>query len=324
MSEAANSEPTVEVTPPTQEELNDPSLAPALPGEGCPPPLAWSDVVREVGERRTVIDAKTNGKPVRGYAVGDGPPLYFLNGISATPDLFSLLVWLLRDEFRCVVIEFPSHARTMTDLSQSLLAVADAAGDQQFDLYATSFGSLVALQTLLDAPERISHAVLQGPLVGMNLSSAERTGARILSWLPGQMRRLPMFASIIRGSHLRWFPPVDPTRWQFAEHDMTEPRIADVARRGRMLIGTDFTDRLSEIATPTLLISSEGEASRHRDAAKLLNERLPNSRHENIPNTGHVAFLTHPHRMANLVRPFLQSSPDAESQLRPTADENSP
>lgn len=314
MSDAAEPEPTIEVTPPTQDELNDPSLAPALPGEGCPPPLAWTDVVREVGERRSVIDAKVNGKPVRAHSVGDGPPLYFLNGISATPDLFSLLVWLLRDDFRCVVVEYPSHARSMSDLSQSLLAVADAAGDEQFDLYATSFGSLVALQALLDAPQRISHVVLQGPLVGMKLSSAERTGAWLLSCLPGQMRHLPMFASIVRNNHVRWFPPVDPTRWQFAEQDMTEPRIADVARRGRMLIGTDFSDRLSEIETPTLLISSEGEASRHRDAAKLLNERLPGSRHEDIPNTGHVAFLTHPHRMANLVRPFLLGESDSDDR----------
>ncbi len=308
MSDVPESEPTVEVTPPTQEELNDPSLAPAKPGEGCPPPLGWADVVREIGERRVVIDAVVRGRAVRAYSVGDGPPLYFLNGISATPDLFSLLVWLLRDDFRCVVLEYPSWARSLGDLSDALLAVADAAGDDQFDLYAASFGSLVALHTLLEAPQRISHVVLQGPLVGMRLSSAERTGARLLSWLPGQMRRLPMFASIARGNHARWFPPVDPTRWQFAEQDLTEPRIADVARRGRMLIGTDFSARLSEIATPTLLISSEGEVARHRDAARLLNERLPNSRHEDIPNTGHLAFLTHPHRMANLVRPFLQSA----------------
>jgi 2-succinyl-6-hydroxy-2,4-cyclohexadiene-1-carboxylate synthase len=314
MSDATESEPTVEVTPPTPEELNDPSLSPALPGEGCPPPLAWADVVRAVVERRVAIEATVSGKPVRGYSIGDGPPLYFLNGISATPDLFSLLVWLLRDDFRCVVLEYPSHAESIGDLSQSLLAVADAAGDEQFALYATSFGSLVALQTLLDAPQRIPHAVLQGPLVGMNLSSAERIGVRILSWLPGQMRRIPTFASIVRGNHLRWFPPVDPTRWQFAEQDMTEPRIADVAGRGRMLIGTDYSARLSGIATPTLLISSEGEAVRHRDAAELLNQRLPNSRHENIPNTGHLAFLTHPHRMANLVRPFLQAATDAEAQ----------
>jgi hypothetical protein len=121
MSDAAEPEPTVEVTPPTQEELNDPSLAPALPGEGCPPPLAWSDVVREVGERRTTIDAKVNGKPVRGYAVGDGPPLYFLNGISATPDLFSLLVWLLRDDFRCVVLEYPCwRSRMPSAISSSI------------------------------------------------------------------------------------------------------------------------------------------------------------------------------------------------------------
>lgn len=305
MSDSAETEPTVEVNPPTQAELNDPSLAPAQPGEGCPPPLAWADVVREVRERCSTIEATVDGNPVRAFSLGDGPPLYVLNGLSATPDLFALFVWLLRDDFRCVVIEYPSHARSLDDLSKSLLAIADEAGDEKFDVYASSFGSLVALQTLLHHSERIEHAVLQGPLVGMKLSLPERFGAALLSLLPGQMRRVPLFANVVRSNHLRWFPPVDPTRWQFAEQDMTEPRIADVAHRCRMFVGTDFADRLPEIKTPTLLISSEGEAPRHVDAAKRLNERLANSRHEHIPNTGHVAYLTHPHRMANLVRPFL-------------------
>lgn len=296
----------VEVTPPAPAEREDPSLVPAQPGEGCPPPLAWTDVVAQIGELRTVIEADADGLAVRGYSVGEGTPLYFLNGICATPDLLSLLVWLLREDFRCVVLEYPSRARSLSDLSRSLLAVADAAGDRSLNLYAASFGSLVALQTLLDAPQRISRAVLQGPMVGMKLSSAERTGARVLSMLPGRMRRLPFFRSVVRNNHHRWFPPIDPTRWSFAEQDMTEPLIADVARRGRMLIGTDFTPCLKEIETPVLLISSEGEAARHREAASLLNEQLPHSRHEQIPNTGHLAFLTHPHRMANLVRPFLQ------------------
>ncbi|MBI1314602.1 alpha/beta fold hydrolase [bacterium] len=314
MSDAAESESFVEVAPPTQAELNDPSLAPAQPGEGCPPPLAWVDVVREVGERRVPIEAAVNGKPVRAFSLGDGPTLYFLNGIGGTPDVFSLLIWLLRDEYRCVVLDYPSHARSIGDLTQSLLAVADAAGDEQFNLYATSFGSLVALQTLLDTPQRISHAVLQGPLVGLKLTSAERTAARLLSVAPGKMRRLPFYAAVVRNNHQRWFPPIDSTRWLFAEQDMGEPLIADVARRGRMLIGLDFSNRLSGIKTPTLVISSEGEAQRHRDAATLLDERLPNSQHEDIPNTGHFAFLTHPHRMANLVRPFLQRPRSLSSQ----------
>jgi pimeloyl-ACP methyl ester carboxylesterase len=80
-----------------------------------------------------------------------------------------------------------------------------------------------------------------------------------------------------------------------------------------MLRGLDLTDQISGIETPTLVISSEGEAVRHRASAAVLAEKLPNARAEEISNTGHVPFVTHPHRLAKLVRQFLHPELHAES-----------
>ncbi len=79
-----------------------------------------------------------------------------------------------------------------------------------------------------------------------------------------------------------------------------------------MLIGTDFSDRLNEIFTPTL--RSAPKEKRHAIATlqSCLNGRLPKSRHENIPNTTATSPSDASHRMANLLRPFLLSSPDAD------------
>ena len=289
------------------------STAPVAPpeGSGCPTPLAWNQVLKEFQSQSEVFEVQTNGLTTRGRILGEGTPLYFLNGISATPALFCLTVWLLRDEFRCVVLDFPSEADSLDDLVDSLGATATELGDEQFDLYATSFGSTVALKALSGMPQRILHTVLQGPMISMKLSIAERLASNTLRLFPGPIGRLPLRNTVLQNNHRRWFPPFDITRWQFLLQDTGDVPTRVVAKRAGMLHGLDLTGELQRLQTPALIISSEGEAVRHREAADTLARQLPNSHHEVLSNTGHVPFLTHPHRLAKLIRPFLHPS-DAE------------
>ena len=273
----------------------------------CPPPLAWQDVLaefRRLGETFEFTDGA--GHSVRGCVLGEGPPLYILNGLSATPEVHCLMVWLLREEFRCVIVEYPAAATSLCQLADALLLAADGLGDAKFDLFATSFGSAVAMQILTRHPGRIRHAVLQGPVNGIRLSWLERSVTWAAQFLPGRMKHVPLFQTILQNNHRLWFPPVDPTRWHFLVLDVGSQRIQTVARRMRMLHDRDWTDQLSALETPVLVISSEGEAARHRTAAHLFADRIPVSKSEQIPNSGHVPFVSHPHRLANLIGPFLR------------------
>jgi pimeloyl-ACP methyl ester carboxylesterase len=298
-----------------------PSVDEALPatGEGCPTPLAWKQVQNEFLSQSDEFSFSESGLTISGRVLGEGPPLYFLNGISATPTLFCLTVWLLRDEFRCVILDYPPEAQTLEQLAQSLDLAATQFGDEQFDLYATSFGTSVALHAMQTISQRIQHAVLQGPLISMKFSMAERLALATLGWLPGQIGRLPLRKTVLQNNHARWFPPFDITRWQFLMAETGDVPTRDVARRAKMLRGLDLTDQISGIETPTLVISSEGEAARHRESADVLAAKLQNARAEEISNTGHVPCVTHPHRLAKLVRQFLHPELHAESCNSSTA-----
>jgi pimeloyl-ACP methyl ester carboxylesterase len=279
---------------------------PELP-PNCPPPLAWQDVLAEFRSQSETFEfTGPDGLAVRGHVLGEGPPLYILNGLSATPELSCLAVWLLREEFRCVVIDYPEKATSLSQLASSLFTAADGLGDQEFDLFATSFSSAVAMQILTTDASRIRHAVLQGPVNGIRLSWLERLATRAAMLSPGRMSRVPFFRAALQNNHRLWFPPFDETRWQFMALNVGSVKIKTVARRLRMLNGLDWTERLAEIKTPTFIISAEGEATRHHDAAKLFASQIPGTKNERIPNCGHVPFVTHPHRLANLIGPFLR------------------
>jgi len=318
------SEDTNTTTSPTPESAagapagqDSPESMPAT-GEGCPTPLAWKQVQTEFLNQSEEFSFAESGLTIGGRVLGEGTPLYFLNGISASPALFCLTAWLLRDEFRCVILDYPSEARTLDQLAPSLELTATQFGDEQFDLYATSFGTAVALHAMQNIPQRIQHAVLQGPLISMKFSMAERLALATLGWLPGQIGRLPLRRAVLLNNHSRWFPPFDITRWQFLMAETGNVATRDVARRAKMLKGLDLTEQVSAIDIPSLVISSEGEAARHRESAAMLASKLPNARAEEISNTGHVPFVTHPHRLAKLVRQFLHPELHAESCNAPT------
>lgn len=292
--------------------LEPPCAAEPETPPSCPPPLAWQDVLSEFRSQSQAFQfAGSEGLIVGGHVMGEGPPLYILNGLSATPELFSLTVWLLREEFRCVVIDYPENATSLNQLAGSLFTVADGLGDAKFDLLATSFSSAVAMQILTTDASRVCHAVLQGPVNGIRLSWLERLATRAAMLAPGRMKHVPFFRAALQNNHRLWFPPIDETRWHFMALNVGSLRISTVARRLRMLNGLDWTGQLDKIKTPTFIISSEGEASRHHDAAELFAELIPGTKSERIPNCGHVPFVTHPHRLAKLIGPFLRDEAPA-------------
>lgn len=279
-------------------------LPPPPEGSSCPPPLAWTDVLGNFRGQCESFEVSADGAKFSGRVMGEGPPLYFLCGLAQTTELFCLTVWLLREHFRCVLIDYPDTG-DLSALARLVPAAADQLGDDSFDLFATSFGSAVALELLLTSPDRIRKVVLQGPLIRFRLSRPERLCSHIIGWLPGDIDRLPGRRRVLEGHHRLWFPPFDHSRWEWTLDDTGRVRTAAVMRRLRTLHGIDFSERLGEISTPALIVSSEGEAFRHRESAAILSKRLPQARHEELSNCGHIPFVTHPHRLANLIRPFL-------------------
>jgi pimeloyl-ACP methyl ester carboxylesterase len=290
------------------------------PLDGCPTPLGWKQVLETFHEQSTAWEVPRSNYTLRGRTWGNGPPLYLLCGMGGTSDSFCLLVYLLRDLFRCVVFDYPgtrdatsagSNSK-LESLRDDLLAIADFHGDRHFDLFATSFGSLVALETLLIAPDRVGHAVIQGGFCHRNLSFAERAIVRVGSLLPGRLRSLPGSKLVQEQNHRRWFPSLDPSRWQFFVDDAGQVSNATLAWRGALIRDTDLRSVLTLIQQPVLLIQCEGDGLVSRNCYDELAQGLPNAKTEWMHSAGHVPHLTNPHRLAKSIRDFLLPRPPAE------------
>lgn len=301
-----------DATAPPALSANETPPAPLPPvGEPCPTPLVWSEVLATYHSESTPWELANGSRRLVGRTWGEGPPLYLLNGFAATAEMSSLLLWLLREQFRCVVFDsfddgsVRKSRPAMSDFAADVLAVADHHGDNAIRIFGASFGAAVALQAALEAPTRISGLVLQHGFAARPLSMSERVLAawcrrsrRLLSAFPGRRRVQEL-------NHRRWFPPFDGTRFEFLVKSTGSIPQAELAKKALAAATFNATGRLSEIACPVLLVRTEGEGQIEARCHSVLEQGLKVARTEWMHSSGMHPSLTHPHRLAKLLKTFF-------------------
>ena len=212
---AVETDPVHELQSAASSQMTDDSPRIGLP-EGCPTPLGWAQVLDSFRSESTSWTLQHDGAVIEGRTLGRGRPVYFLNAIAGDSELFCLLAWLLRDDFRCVVFDYPTRdetslrqrRQTAMALAADLLAIADSQGDEVFSLFATPFGSLVAVCAPYSNPDRVDRAVFLGGFAHRRLSLAERLLIRAGRHLHGTLAGIPLREQIERAESRSRIPSV--------------------------------------------------------------------------------------------------------------------
>ncbi len=283
-----------------------PSTPEESPPDACPPPLLWHDVRSEFLAQSREIKISTPAGTASVRVLGTGKPLYLLPGFTSPAELYCLLTWLLRDEFRCVTIEPDETSRklprTMGDYASLCGATMDELGDQQAIVFGANFGAAWALATARQFPERVSRLALLHGFARRRLSVWERQLAWLCGWSRRTLNALPYRAELQTQNHRRWFPPFDASRWQYYLDATGRMPLAELGRRAAAVSSFDLRAELPRIAAPTLLIHTEGEGRVAEAAQQELEQKLPHATVEWLHSTGQLPYLTHPHRLAKLLR----------------------
>lgn len=276
------------------------------PSDGCPTPQQWQEVLAEFLHAGTHWSFSWGGGEILGRTIGDGPPLYFLNPITGTHELFCLTVWLLRDRYRCVLLDYPDTGTTsLESLAAGVAEVARRHGDEAIDVYAAGFGTLVAWALAESHSKLVSRIVAQGALSEIRPSLAETCLANLGRVWPGRFARVPGRWALQQRSHRPWFPAYDESRFDFYQQCSGKNRTRAVAARFRAAAKGNVIPRLGEVTQPVLLIRSEGEGPVQVRSHEVLTRALPQARTEFLHTCGQLPFLTHPHRLVKLIAAFL-------------------
>ena len=290
-------------------------------GEPCPAPLLWQEIRERFLLDSTPWEVVRGRNRLVGRTWGTGTPLYFLNNFAATAELFSLTAWLLRDEFRCVVFDTSTvnHGAagrtppTMTEFADDLFAVADQHGDERIALYGAAFGAATALQAAIDRPQRVERLLLQHGFAARSLSVFERLLASVCHRSSGNLNGLPQRRRFQAVNHQPWFPPFDHSRFEFFVDSTGLLPLRDLARRALAVNSFNVVARLCEIDCPVLLLHTEGEGKVAAESQAVLERELRHCRIEWMHSAGQHPYLTHPHRVAKLVKSFCEPNSSSES-----------
>lgn len=241
---------------------------------------------------------------------GAGSRLVLAHGFTQTARSWGTFGELLARGHELVAVDLPGHggsAEVRADLPTAGELLADAGGDEPYDLLGYSLGARTALHGALARPARVRRLVLIGATAGIEDASArearrrrddataddlERTGD-----LDGFLRRwlsAPMFAGLHDAG-------VEERRRNTPAGLASSLRLAGTGTQAPLW------ERLGELTMPVLCLAGADDL-RFVVAGRRIVGAAPNAALSLVPGAGHAAHVAQPALTARLVEHFLSGS----------------
>lgn len=256
-------------------------------------------------------------QPCYGYTGGKAwdtskPALIFIHGAANDHSVWHLQArYFAHHGWNVVAVDLPGHGRsdgaarkTIGEYSQWVLAFLDNAAIENAVLVGHSMGSLIALDTALQAPARVAKLALLGASVPMPVGDILRDAARdnpplaydmVTAWGVGLLARLG------RG-------PVPGVQLGTAYRSLLGKAPAGA-------LYTDLTachtytasaESLAALQVPTLLMIGEKDQMTPPKAGHSLAKQLPRVTTRLVPDCGHSLMNEAPDAVIDALRDFLR------------------
>jgi non-heme chloroperoxidase len=248
---------------------------------------------------------------------GDGAPIVFVPGFSATVDAFNYQMLDLSDRFRCVCVDMRGHgqsdkpvsAYTYDELCEDLAALLRALDLRDVTLVGWSMGAGIALKHVTDFDDgRIARLAMVGAATprfrqtetepfGMDEETAAAT-------LEGIRRGFPEAMAGFADANFHR-PDMEATKAWFLSHWLTLPAYA-AYWCFRSLLEEDLRENLARLDIPTLLVHGRHDqvcdvrwidymAARIRDVTTVF-----------LENSGHALMVEEPDRFSDEIARFAR------------------
>ena len=239
---------------------------------------------------------------------GAAETILFHHGLGITSDIW--LDWLapLADRYRLVRFDCrgfgrssvpgPGFAWSMDLLAEDALAVARAAGADRVHYVGESLGGTLGLHLAIHHPSAIRSLTL--------CSTAHRGGSiqRVHEWR-AYIGAHGMAAWSRMMMDLRMAPDVSARFREWFDAEQAKCSADAILDLADVLVGTDVSDRLGDIAAPTLVLHPDASPFIPLAMALELHTRVPRSEIRIFPGARHALAHTHARECAGALREFL-------------------
>ena len=248
---------------------------------------------------------------------GAGPLVVFGHGLLASKEMFREQMDVLKDRYRVVSLDWPGHGEsdwrrsgrwTFWELGDDAAALVRRLGEQSAVFVGLAQGGFAFMRLALKRPEMVRGLVLIDSSAGPE--NAERLPgylklADTLRHGSDQERRqiAETAATIMYGRPWREANPEALERE--IEIMLAHPREGLYAAAHSVFDRDDVTDRLPEIAAPTLVICGDLDEATVPEESRRLAERIDGAELVMIPGAGHHSPIETPGPVTDALERFL-------------------
>jgi pimeloyl-ACP methyl ester carboxylesterase len=212
---------------------------------------------------------------------------------------YQVISYQLRGEDDCFALR---RRFTLLDLVEDLNELLDWFGLERPALMGVSFGGVLALELALRRPGRMRSLLLQGVGPRFEPGLLQQIAGMVLSRypLPSDNPFFNQFFNLFFGGRQQPGP-----LFEFVTRQCWQTDQGVMAQRFRMVEKVDFTGRLHNVRVPTLLMAGNRDLLVSTYGLRALAMSIPGATAVTLPGCGHLAFVTHPERVAAEVGAFL-------------------
>ncbi|UZF95547.1 alpha/beta fold hydrolase [Bosea sp. NBC_00550] len=250
------------------------------------------------------------GMSIRYRREGAGDPVVLVHGVGANLESWDAIAERLASHYTVLRADLRGHGKSgrmtdceMSDFVSDVFALADHQGLTNFALVGFSLGGLIAQCCALEAPDRLTKLVLISTV-------AQRT--------PEERTRVIERTKLLASDGVRAVTGAAAERWFTPEFKARNPER--VAQRLEELAANDpksylaayrvfgLADEglpLSDIRTPTFIMTGEDDPGSNPRMSRLLHEEIKGSKVEILPGLRHSVLLETPDLVADRIERFL-------------------
>ena len=244
------------------------------------------------------------------YAHGSGgTPVVMLHSLGCDASMWRGVTDPLAENRRVITVDTRGHGAstdaggpyTVDQLGEDVVAVADAAGLDEFDVVGLSLGGLMALWLACRHPQRIRRLVA--------CATADKIGTEA-NWQAriDTIRRdgLDSVAPMVLG---RFFSPrfreTQPDAIEAARATLVTTSVDGYTGCCHALGHADLRSETPSIRARTLLLAGGADVSTPPRLMREVSERIPGSRYAELPEAGHLLSIEDPDETLHAIRTHL-------------------
>ena len=248
--------------------------------------------------------------------VGQGRPVLLIHGftnygLSWAPQLAALV----HSGYRAILPDLYGHGAsspatalcTVSDLAADMFGLLDHVGAGPVALCGLSLGGMVALQMVLDQPDRVA-----GIIVANSRSSF--TGPEVMAMVNAWVALFRQTDGPVRRLHATWPALVNEEFRKSAQgraafdawaRVLAKVQGLSLCRVAHGMTQFDLRERLAAIRRPALILSGEHDRVFSPDQSREISRQITGSHCSVIPGAGHLSSIDSSDQFNRLLLDFL-------------------